>query len=198
MPTFSHKPQPTMLRLVKTYVSFDLGGGPSNKSTSIKGLYRKANGTMLGNMNGVMFKFGKRRAMVVGSVGHCCRLSFDEVNTLVYQVTGVENPSGNVVIRVFHTHLPAVSSNVNLALLHHRIATRPPRGILTSTLDYQVSDKLVVKLCPYKDGFAVTIRVGGDGYAEIAGDARRCVKSMPTVDTFSRRCNDVMQSVMMC
>lgn len=191
-------PQPTMLRLVKTYLVFDLGSWSLNKSKSVKGLHRKAKGSMLGNINGVFFKFCRGRVMVVGPVGDACRLSFGEVDAIVCEVTGVNNCRGKVVTQVFHTHLPAVSSSVKLALLHHRIANRPPRGLLTSTLDYQVSDKLVVKLRPYQDGFSVTMRVSRDGSVEIAGDARGCVPLMPTVEAFLRRCSDVLQSVITC
>jgi len=187
-----------MLRLMKTYLVFDIGDGPCSKSKSVKGLYRKADGTMLGNINGVFFKFCKGRVMVVGPIGDDHRLSFGEVDAVVCQVTGVGNCRGKVVTQVFHTHFLAVSSSVKLALLHHRIANRPPRGLLSSTLDYQVSDKLVVKLRPYQDGFSVTIRVSRGGSVEIAGDARGCVNSMLTVETFLRRCSDVLQSVTMC
>jgi len=187
-----------MLRPVKTYLVFDIGDRALNKSKSVRGLYRQANGTVLGNINGVFFKFHRCRAIVFGPVGDACRLSYDEVDAVVSKVTGVAKPKGKVATQVFHARVPAVTCSVKLALIHHRIATRPPTGLLTSTLDFQVSDKLVVKLRPYRDGFAVMIRVGPDGSAEIAGDARGCVNSTPTADVFCRRCEDVLRSVMMC
>lgn len=186
-----------MLRLRKTYVVFRLGDR-ARKPKNVKGLRQTADGTVVGNISGVFFKFHRSRVVVFGAIGDAGSLSHSAVDTVVANVTGVGGAKGKVVMQVFHAHLPTITSAVKLALLHNRIAARPPRGLLTSTLDYQVSDKLVAKLCPYRDGFAVTIRVSCDGAVEISGDGRGCAHSVPAIDAFLRRCEDVLRSVVNC
>ena len=182
-----------VMLLQKSYIVFDLGCRTCAHIKSTRGLCNAADGSIVGNKNGVIFKFNSSRVVVVGSVGDSGALSCAEVDKTVSSVTGFR-VCGKIVIQVYHAFLPEVCSKVQHALLHNRLAANPPKGLLKNTLDYQVSEKLVLKLSPYKDGFVLNIRIDCKGFAEIMCDGRGCKHELGS-DVFHRRCVSVMQVI---
>lgn len=187
----------SLLRVVmfprKSYIVFDLGRRSCTNINSTKGLRKAADGSTLGNKKGVFFRFYADRVVVFGSVGDGGLLSFADVDETVARVVG-SVVRGKVVVQVYHTSFPGMCSKVQQALLHNRIAKNPPIGLLKSTLDYQVSDKLVLKLSPFRDGFVLNIRIDCKGFAEIMCDARPCKGALDS-SVFHRRCVAVMQTI---
>ena len=183
----------TVMLLQKSYIVFDLGSRTCAHIKSTRGLCSAADGSTLGNKNGVIFKFNAGRVVVVGSAGDGGVLTCADVDNTVSSVAGFP-VRGKVVVQVYHTFLPEVCSKVQQALLHNRLAANPPRGLLKSTLDYQVSEKLVLKLSPFKDGFVLNIRIDCRGLAEIMCDARGCKHALGC-SVFHRRCISVMQII---
>ena len=179
--------------LQKSYIVFDLGSRTCAHVKSTRGLCNASDGSILGNKNGVVFKFNASRVVVVGSVGDGGALSRADVDQTVSSVTGFP-VCGKIVVQVYHMLLPEVRSKVQQALLQHRLAANPPRGLLSSTLDYQVSEKLVLKLSPFKDGFMLNVRIDCRGFAEIMCDARVCKHALSS-DVFHRRCISVIQMI---
>lgn len=182
-----------VMLLQKSYIVFDLGSRTCAHIKSTRGLCNAADGSVLGNKNSVIFKFDASRVVVVGSVGDTGALSRADVDETVSSVAGFP-VCGKIVVQVYHTFLPEMCSKVQQALLHNRLAANPPRGLLKSTLDYQVSEKLVLKLSPFKDGFVLNIRIDCRGFAEIMCDARGCKQALGS-DVFRRRCVSVMQMI---
>lgn len=179
--------------LKKTYIVFDTRGVASRDAKGVKGLRKAADGTTLGKKKGVFFKFSKNRVVGFGAIGEGLEFSYAEADKSVSDVVGIR-VRGKVVVQVYHLKLPSISSKVQLALLHNRIAATPPKGLVTSTLDYQVSDKLVVKISPYQDKFALTFRLDCNGSIEVICDARACRYSVCS-EVFRRRCVAVLAMI---
>lgn len=179
--------------LRKSYISYDIGGYRHRGFKKVKAMRKATDGTLVGKHSGAYYKFSKDSATVFGSVGDGAGLSYLEADEMVSKIVGFR-VRGKVFCQVFHVDFTSVRSNVQLALLHNRIAANPPRGLVSSTLDYQVSDRLIVKLSPYEDGFLFTVRVDKDGLVEATCDASACANTQKK-EVFRRRCEAIIESI---
>lgn len=174
------------MHLQKTYMAVDISGHASLNIKRVKRLLETQTGTISGEKQGVFFNFKKGRVVVCGAIGQGLKLSYQQVEQTVSDVVGFR-VQGKVVLQLYRATFTRIDSKVELALLHTRIAAAPPRGLVDNTLDFQVGAKLVVKMCPYQDGFRLTFRIDSKGAVEVLCDARPCEESL-TNDVFRRRC----------
>lgn len=171
------------MSLVKSYVRFGLRRGNHNKVDAIKGVLTKADGTVVAKKAGVYFKFTDDSVLAFGSIGDSLDLSYSEVKDMVYSTRG-EYDFGQILLQVFAYKMPGIDSALKLALLHHYVSKDPPAGLVTNTLDYQVVDKLIIKLQPYGDNFCMTLHINASGEAKAVCDASKCTR---------RICGDVIR-----
>lgn len=177
----------------KAYVKFDLRGLPCKDIKGTKGLCEDAKGNMVGKKNGVYFRFDKLQVVAFGPIQEGRGLTPREVDETVSSVVGCK-VCGVVVLQIYYTRLLKINTSVQLALLHHRLARQPPVGLIESVLDFQICDKLVLKLAPYRDGFSATFRIDCSGAVEILCDARRCSNTLCGED-FRRRCATILKII---
>lgn len=179
--------------LRKSYISYDIGGYHHKRLDKVKAMRRAHDANVVGRNSGAYYKFSEQGAVVFGPIGPGTSVSYEQADDTVSKIVGFR-ARGKIFCQVFHADFASVRSNVQLALLHTRIAANPPRGLASSTLDYQVSDKLIVKLSPYKDGLLFTVRVDNNGLVEAMCDARPCATTQRS-DVFRRRCATVLASI---
>lgn len=179
--------------LRKSYISYDTGGYRHRGGSNVRAMRKAKDGTIVGKNSGAYYKISKNGAVVFGSIGPGTSLSYVQADDMVSRIVGFR-VRGKIFCQVFHADFASVRSNVQLALLHNRIAANPPRGLASSTLDYQVSDKLIVKLSPYKDGLVFTVRVDKKGLVEATCDARPCATTQRS-EVFRRRCATIIESI---
>lgn len=173
------------MSLVKSYLRFDVSARPHKKIDGVKGIRVNRDGSVVARKAGVYFKLDGDSVTAFGSIGEGLDLSYSQVKDTVVRARGGTG-CGEIVIQVFQCAVPGVTSSVKLAMLHHNIALAPPPGLTVNALDFQVFDKLVVKLSPYKDEFDVTFHIDSLGAASVACDASRCKRSIGS-DLFRTR-----------
>lgn len=182
-----------MIHLKKSYIVFDFGTMPCRDVDNIKHLHKDADSTWVGHQKGVCFKFSENRVVVFGSVGEGCSMLFRDVDDIVSAAKG-RSVQGDVVLQIYHGRLPMVYSKAKQAILHNEIASKPPKGLVTNTLDFQASSMLMVKLSPYVDGFSLSIRVDAEGFVQVLADARGCEVKRSS-EVFRRRTVAALRSL---
>lgn len=165
------------MRLVKYYADFVMNIVPSEIASKVKNIYVKDDGYMA-LAEGVIYVYLDDKVSICAVIEEENEWDFSKVQQRVFYSTGIRC-AGRMTMMVFETSFVTTGGPMFLDMVHHRVAQRPPTGIVINIHEPCINNNLLIKFSAYKDGFTATFHIHEDGRCIVSCDTRRCVQSIP-------------------
>ena len=170
------------------------------------------NNLCLASSGGVLYVFRQDKVSIYSATS----LDFSSIRSRISLATGAHCPPGKTTTTVFEAAMRVTSAtsetnsssssraksatsqtnspSLDLDLLHYRLSESPPVGTEMNIFDPSFHPDLVVKVCPFQDGFTVAFHFQSSGKCFVVCDAKSCATGHRE-EVFRSRAAEVMKSL---